>query len=291
MNHKISSSLNIPKLLFLQSSGLTSPTNTKCQLSSWALGRLSQCHRRTVQHTTHSSSITAMDLDREEARYLVLGAGDGTLYIHDILQRTAESDTLLHIGKSHKHCHQHSVVSVGWGEDSGMFTSSSRDGELRVWDTNRGATVEVFNLEMKINRHVLQRGMGSVTVAVAGDKSLVQLVDLRSGSLTHVLRGHTGGGVTCLAWGQDSLLASGGDSDTRVIIWNVVAMLDLTTGKWVNTLSGHFSKIYCIKYNPQQLELYTSGRDRYVHVWSPVESGDEDSESKHLTCDTWSDSD
>jgi len=394
MNHENSSYLNIPKLLFLRSSGLTSPTTTKCHLSSWALGRLSQCHSRAVEHTTHSSSITAMDLDREEARYLVLGAGDGTLYIHDILNRSAESEALLQVGKSHRHCHRQSVVSVGWGEDSGMFTSTSRDGELRVWDTNRGATVEVFNLEMKINRHALQRGIGSATVAVAGDKSLVQLVDLRSGSLAHVLRGHTGGGVTSLAWAQGSLLASGGHSDRRVVIWDVrmaksylryldsncvssrssrqhkpagwshkgpvqglawaqdgrqlvslgqdrrlrrwdvgsglnmktrfpeidssdklstvdleissgrdgglvfvpeetgVAMLDLTTGKRVKTLSGHFSKIYCLKYNPQQLELYTSGRDRFVHVWSPVESGDDiNSESKQLTCDTWSDSD
>ena len=371
---------------------MTSPTLAKCQLSSWTLGRLSQCHSRAVKHTTHSSSINTMDLDREEARYLLLGAGDGTLYIHDILQRTAETEALLHIGKSHRHCHRHSVVSVVWGEDSGMFTTASRDGELRVWDTNRGAAVEVFNLEMKINRHAVQRG-GSGTVAVAGDRSLVQLVDLRSGSLAHVLRGHTGGGVTSLAWGHGSLLASGGDTDRRVIIWDVrmarsflrymdsncvssrssrhhkpagwshkgpvqglawtqdgrqlislgqdrrlrrwdvtrglnmktrfpeidssdklstvdleissggygglvfvpeqtgVAMLNLTTGRRVNTLSGHFSKIYCLKYNPQQLELYTSGKDRYVHVWSPVEGGEDNSESRHLTCDTWSDSD
>ena len=70
-----------------------------------------------------------------------------------------------------------------------------------------------------------------------------------------------------------------------------VAMLNLTSGRRVNTLSGHFSKIYCLKYNPQQLELYTSGKDRYVHVWSPVEGGEDNSESRHLTCDTWSDSD
>ena len=392
MNQEDSGSLNIPKLLFLRSSGLTSQTLAKCQLSSWTLGRLSQCHSRAVKHTTHSSSITTMDLDREEARYLLLGAGDGTLYIHDILQRTADTEALLHIGKSHRHCHRHSVVSVVWGEDSGLFTTASRDGELRVWDTNRGAAVEVFNLDMKINRHAVQRG-GSGTVAVAGDRSLVQLVDLRSGSLAHVLRGHTGGGVTSLAWGHGSLLASGGDTDRRVIIWDVrmarsflrymdsnyvssrssrhhkpagwshkgpvqglawtqdgrqlislgqdrrlrrwdvtrglnmktrfpeinssdklstvdleissggygglvfvpeqtgVAMLNLTSGRRVNTLSGHFSKIYCLKYNPQQLELYTSGKDRYVHVWSPVEGGEDNSESRHLTCDTWSDSD
>ena len=70
-----------------------------------------------------------------------------------------------------------------------------------------------------------------------------------------------------------------------------VAVLELTTGRRVNTLSGHFSQIYGLKYNHQQLELYTSGRDRYVHVWSPVEKGDDDSESRHLICDTWSDSD
>ena len=387
--------LNIPNLLSVRASGLAPPCLAQSRLTSWALESLSQCHTRAVERTSHSASITAMDLDREEARYLVLGAGDGTLYIHDILHRSEETEVLLHIGKSHRQSHRHSVVSVAWGEDSGMVTTASRDGDLQVWDTNRGAAVELFNIGMKINRHAVQRGAGSVTVAVAGDKSLVQVVDLRSGSLAHVLKGgHRGGGggVSSLAWGQGSLLASGGDADKRIVIWDVrmarsylryldsnsvssrasrhqpagwshkgpvqglawtqdgrqlvslgqdrrlrrwdvtrglnmktkfpeidtssklstvdlevssgsdrdlvfvpeethVAMLDLNTGRRIKNLSGHFSKVYCLKFNHQQLELYTSGKDRYVHVWSPVDRREDNVEINHLTCDTWSDSD
>ena len=83
--------LNIPNLLSVRASGLAPPCLARSRLTSWALENLSQCHTRAVERTSHSASITAMDLDREEARYLLLGAGDGTLYIHDIQMPSSRS--------------------------------------------------------------------------------------------------------------------------------------------------------------------------------------------------------
>ena len=56
--------LNIPNLLSVRASGLAPPCLSQSRLTSWALENLSQCHTRAVERTSHSASITTMDLDR-----------------------------------------------------------------------------------------------------------------------------------------------------------------------------------------------------------------------------------
>ena len=89
-----------------------------------------------------SHGLACMDLDLEESRYLLSGALDGSLYVHDT--SVPGSDLALHIGRSNKHCHTAYVASVSWGLDTGLFLSSSRDGLLKVWDTNEGRPADQF---------------------------------------------------------------------------------------------------------------------------------------------------
>ena len=72
-----------------------------------------------------------------------------------------------------------------------------------------------------------------------------------------------------------------------------VSLLALDTGGRLGTLSGHYGSVHCLKFNPQQLELYTGGKDKHVHIWSPEseQSQDDADDENKLTCDTWSDSD
>ena len=69
-----------------------------------------------------------------------------------------------------------------------------------------------------------------------------------------------------------------------------VAMLDLDTGERVKTLSGHYSNVKCLRFNPNQLELYSGGKDKYIHIWSPESEQNENTVNNQITCDNWSDS-
>ena len=386
----------LPRALHLRSAGLATPATTQSSLASWALARLAPCSSRAAAATRHSAALAAADLDREECRYLAVGAGDGSLYIHDVLARAGGGAPLLHVGRSHAHCHKSAVTSVSWGGDSGLVTSCSRDGVLAVWDTNTGRAAELVQLGSRIHRHHLQPAHS--LVAVGGDTSHVQLVDLRSGSRAHVLRGGHTGQVVGVAWapGPAPLLATAGDTDRRVVVWDVrrassclhrldadrvrvrrpgsrkepqlagwshkapvqgvvwtaggrglvsvgqdqrlrqwdavlglnmktrfpsvasssslasvqlevsagcardcvfvpessrVSLLALDTGGRLATLSGHYGSVHCLKFNPQQLELYTGGKDKHVHIWSPEseQSQDDADDENKLTRDTWSD--
>ena len=138
-----------------------------------------------------SHGLACMDLDLEESRYLLSGALDGSLYVHDT--SVPGSDLALHIGRSNKHCHTAYVASVSWGLDTGLFLSSSRDGLLKVWDTNEGRPADQFPIGREqggITCHAPARGVLSHLVAVATQGNAVRLVDLRVGSTSHQLRGH-----------------------------------------------------------------------------------------------------
>ena len=72
-----------------------------------------------------------------------------------------------------------------------------------------------------------------------------------------------------------------------------VAMLDMSSGRCVKLLTGHYRNVKCLVYNPQQVELYTGGKDKKIHIWSPETENShlENNDQMQLQSDTWSDSD
>ena len=93
---------------------------------------------REVDCAVHSAGVTSVDIDRDEGRYLLVGGGDGTVYIHDLLNLTGtpagSTNILLQVGKSHSQVHKYSVETVSWYRDTGIFITSARDGTLKVMD-------------------------------------------------------------------------------------------------------------------------------------------------------------
>ena len=174
---------SVPGLLAGRSGGLVTPSYTGQQLTAWAVARLGLSSHNSLDISQHSSHLTSLALDPEEGRYLAVGAGDGTLYVHDV--RSGSLD--LHIGKSHLHNHKYSLACVSWGVDSGILISSSKDGVIKIWDPNSPRKpVELFVVGKRLYRHAVSAS-GSL-VAAGGDTGHVTLVDLRSGSTSHVLR-------------------------------------------------------------------------------------------------------
>ena len=174
---------SLPGLLAGRSTGLVTPGHTGQQLTAWAVGRLGLSSHNRLDISHHSSHLTSLALDPEEERYLAAGAGDGTLYVHDV----RSGSLVLHIGKSHRHNHRYSLACVSWGIDSGILISSSKDGVIKIWDPNSPRKpVELFVVGKRLYRHAV--ASSGTLVAAGGDTGHITLVDLRSGSTSHVLR-------------------------------------------------------------------------------------------------------
>ena len=209
----------VPVLLAGRSSGLVRPDYTGQQLTGWALSRLCLSSHNSLDISHHSAPLTCLHLDPEEGRYLAAGAGDGSLYVHDV----RGGELALHIGRSHRHSHKYSLASLSWGRDSGILISSSKDGVMKIWDANSPSRpVEMFVVGRRLYRHAVSDS-GSL-VAAGRDSGHVTLVDLKSGSTSHVLRGghQADTKVTSLAWSlsQPTVLASGG-VDRNIFLWDI----------------------------------------------------------------------
>jgi len=234
-----------------------------------------------------SHGLACMDLDLEESRYLLSGALDGSLYVHDT--SVPGSDLALHIGRSNKHCHTAYVASVSWGLDTGLFLSSSRDGLLKVWDTNEGRPADQFPVGREqggITCHAPARGVLSHLVAVATQGNAVRLVDLRVGSTSHQLRGH-GSQVTCLAWspGTPGMLASGeglgqdGRGGGKILLWDVRQAKSKLQSLDYNNVKGrprdpsrlanaaHQGRVLGLAFSGCGRYLVSVGKDHRVRRW------------------------
>lgn len=167
----------------------------------------------------HNSTVNSLHLDGQEGRYLLAGCADGSIYIHDLANFCGEPEISSKlVGKiepvaapptsvpsnrrnlmtpqnnriQHKNGHSQSVETVQWYPgDNGIFVTSSADQRLLVWDSNTLSIAEEFQISRTIFCHQIAQPP-STLVAVASASNHVRLIDLKSGSHTHELRGHTG---------------------------------------------------------------------------------------------------
>lgn len=140
--------------------------------------------------------------------------------------------------------HSSSVTAVKWYPiDTGVFVSGDSSGQILLWDTNKFTPVLSLNslhvdhhgsfgvssidLPKRQNSHVLlaigcrSTGKSIEDEKIQLDEKTIYLCDIRSGSMTHSLTGHSGA-VNCVQWSPiyDYILASG-SSDGTIKLWDV----------------------------------------------------------------------
>lgn len=199
----------------------------------------------------HLAAITSLDLESQEARYLLAGCIDGSLYIHDLAnlngcpkttsrmiahikpvreveERIYHPPTASRYRRSSRpppvakvHGHKQGVQTVQWFPgDSAIFVTSGMDQRLLVWDANSMEVAEEFNINKLIYCHQISLPP-SPMIAIGSSSNHVRLIDLKSGSNTHELRGHADS-VVVVRWSekQEFLLASGCLAG-QVLLWDV----------------------------------------------------------------------
>lgn len=171
--------------------------------------------------------VTHADLECVDSQYLLCGLSDGGVAIYDTLS-IKEGRVYAEVGSvkgGQRGSHKYQVDCVQWyPADTGLFTTSSRDKKVKIWDPNCMKPVDQFRLEC----HVLHHHMSPVAtkhslLSVGADTGEVILCDMRSGSSAHRLLGHIGP-VNVIQWSPSNqyILASGG-RDQTIKLWDVRA--------------------------------------------------------------------
>lgn len=216
---------------------------------------------------------------------MLSGGSDGVIVLYDLENLSRKPNytckALCSVGRSHPDAHKFSVETVQWyPHDTGMFTSSSFDKTLKIWDTNTLQPADVFQFEGTVYSHHMSPVATKHCLIAVGTKSpKVQLCDLKSGSCSHILQGHRQE-VLAVSWSprHEYVLATA-SADSKVKLWDVrrasgcLTTLDQHNGEKskasseaVNT--AHNGRVNGLCYTSDGLHLLTVGTDDRMRLWN-----------------------
>ena len=231
----------------------------------------------------HKSGVNSVDIDPIEGRYLLSSSSHAKIAIHDIencsYKKRFHSKTIMEADRTFPGNHRQSVETVQWyPHDTGMFLSSSADKTIRVWDTNAFEVVETFKFNGIVYNHQMSKiAQKHCLIATGTEDSRVYLCDLKSGSASHILRGHSRS-VLSVAWSpRNEYLLVSGSRDNKVLLWDIrkavgsLLSLDQHNGKSSSRTSAirtaHNGHINGMCFTFDGLHLLTYGTDDRLRLW------------------------
>ncbi|EDM10309.1 excision repair cross-complementing rodent repair deficiency, complementation group 8 (predicted), isoform CRA_c [Rattus norvegicus] len=274
--------------LSARQSGLEDPLRLRRAQSTRRVLGLELNKDRDVERV-HCSGVNTLDIEPVEGRYMLSGGSDGVIVLYDLENASRQPyytcKAVCSVGRSHPDVHKYSVETVQWyPHDTGMFTSSSFDKTLKVWDTNTLQAADVFNFEETVySHHMSPAATKHCLVAVGTRGPKVQLCDLKSGSCSHILQGHRQE-ILAVSWSPryDYILATA-SADSRVKLWDVrrasgcLLTLDQHNGKKSQAVesanTAHNGKVNGLCFTSDGLHLLTVGTDNRMRLWNSS-SGD-----------------
>ncbi|CAN2388783.1 transcription-coupled nucleotide-excision repair [Pristimantis euphronides] len=271
-------------ILWSRLCGLDSPLHLQRAECTQRVLSLELSKDRNVERM-HENGVNSLDIDPVEGRYMLSGGADGIIVLYDLAnlsQITSYTCKALHkVGKGHPDVHKFSVETVQWyPHDTGMFTSSSFDKTLKIWDANSLQLAEIFQFdEIVYSHHMSPLASKHSLVAVGTKHPKVRLCDLKSGSSTHILQGHRGE-VLSVCWSPryDYILATA-SVDSKVKLWDVrkatgcLMTLDQHNGEKSKSSSeaqntAHNGRVNGLCFTNDGLHLLTIGTDDKMRLWN-----------------------
>ncbi|XP_033020627.1 DNA excision repair protein ERCC-8 isoform X1 [Lacerta agilis] len=243
----------------------------------------------------HGSGINTLDIEPVESRYMLSGGTDGVIVLYDLENLSRKPcytcKAVCSVGRSHPNVHKFSVETVQWyPHDTGMFTSSSFDKTLKIWDTNTLQPADVFHFEGTVYSHHMSPVATKHCLIAVGTKSpKVQLCDLKSGSCSHILQGHKQE-ILAVSWSPryEYILATA-SADSRVKLWDVrrasacLITLDQHNGEkskasseavpgvvhiFLTENTAHNGRVNGLCFTNDGLHLLTFGTDDRMRLWN-----------------------
>uniref|UniRef100_A0A915KXQ8 Uncharacterized protein n=1 Tax=Romanomermis culicivorax TaxID=13658 RepID=A0A915KXQ8_ROMCU len=210
---------------------------------------------------------------------LLAGSNDGSVAIYDLevfSQTPRETCSIIaSVNRNSNRAHTSICSWIQWHvSDTGIFTTSSRDKTLKVWDTNNMKPVDKYQFDRAVFQHSLAPFCAKTSIiAVATACSNAYLVDLISGTKMQQLRGHKAG-VICVQWSptDPNVLATSGQ-DGQIIIWDIrsaktqlTALGDNSSGS--SASAAHSHAITGLKFTEDGFYLISLDTEGYTNLWS-----------------------
>ena len=242
------------------------------------------------------SAFNCIDTECISGRYVISGFNNGLITIHDMTEVLYRKGNFMKTARllansvesSESHAHSKAVTDVHWyPHDTGMFTSSSMDGFLFVWDTQLMKVADKFKLESKHHKrakYILSHSISqSCMVAMGGSPPEITIWSIKTGAITHVLKGHEHK-VSSVEWSPvcSELIASSGDNG-RVYLWDVrqpkqfVFEFDyLNRNPFVKERRAYScSAVPMLKFLACGSRFITCGVDGEIRVWNALNGSKE----------------
>jgi DNA excision repair protein ERCC-8 len=260
----------------LQQNASLGETNQRTFAECWIENRWNHLSlsSKTIQHP-HTASITSIDLDKVEARFLLSCSLDASVAIFDIYLE--EFTPVASINKAH----ENAVTCCEWyPPDTGMFCTASADNCVKVWDANTLEAAITWNLDSSVvDLAMSPLCVSNQLIATATNQPTLRLCDLRTASATHTLIGHSQS-ISCVAWSpiNENMLASAG-LDKEIRLWDIrkansfLGRLDMRATEptplsqsRTDAIQAHDGAINGLCFTPQG-HIVSTGTDEKVRVW------------------------
>ncbi|EEC09445.1 WD-repeat protein, putative [Ixodes scapularis] len=248
--------------------GLLSPTAFRAAETSRRLQNLELSRCQDLEQS-HSSGVNCLSLDPVEGRYLLSGGADGGLCVHDLF---SEYDRVKRTSRvvcklDRNEAHRFAVSTVQWYPcDTGLFTSSGMDSELRVWDANALKVAEVLRLGAKVYSHHLEEAQPTIVAHGLVLFSLGADNRLKAWDIARRRELHFFGAIVPnerpvqMAISSEVMLVPSGR--------RLLAM-DFRDDGGISSLKGaHFGQANCVLLCPLTLEAYSGAMDRTILCWT-----------------------
>ncbi|XP_039273248.2 DNA excision repair protein ERCC-8-like [Styela clava] len=239
------------------------------------------CQIQNVQ----TGGINSLHLDPVENRYLLCGSSDKLIVIYDTWNSTGKKSYTIQqiavIGRPQhsRFAHQYSISCVQWYQhDNAIFTTSSTDQSLKIWDANALRPAETFKYKFIVNTHAMSPLASSHNmIAVGTSDSSVYLADMRTGSNSHILRGHRHP-ILAVKWSvSKEYEVATGSEDNRILLWDVrqarghLLSFDQHNGKDRKSKKGstaHNGHVNGICFSTDGLFMISTGTDNRLRLWN-----------------------
>ncbi|KAI3661529.1 hypothetical protein MP638_007259 [Amoeboaphelidium occidentale] len=252
----------------------------------------------------HSGGVEDLSLEHITEKYLLSAGKEGTINVYNLnLSDNGVIDPLHTLRPSEGH--RRLISTINWYPfDLGMFTTSSYDKTVKVWDTESLQDVHTFNLEHKVYTHSLSPCATSHSlIATASDCPDIVLCDLRSGSITHRLYGHRNSCMSVSWHPTDFFLLASGSADETIRLWDIrkpgpsqcLKVLDNVSNFYASTRKldqqqllsfpedeasdsdiprpskpscrSHYGAVNGLQFSPDGVHLVSCGKDGVINLW------------------------